>query len=121
MRMLALLGVMMAAFFPCSVANASFNTGNDLYAKCSAVKSEATYYQDSAYCLAYVIGIVDAFEFNEGVKSGLKLCVPGGVTAGQLRDIVVRYLQNKPQDRHNAGSVIIFLAMSEAFPCQNGQ
>jgi Rap1a immunity proteins len=41
------------------------------------------------YCIAYIAGVNDAFNITAGGKS----CVPTGVTMGQLRDVILRYLQ----------------------------
>lgn len=61
--------------------------------------------------LGYVVGVHDAIE--------LMLCVPNGVTAGQLTEIVARSIVNNPNSRHLDGSVLVVKAINEAFPCKS--
>ncbi len=44
-------------------------------------------------------------------------CLPEGVIADQLKDIVVIHLQNNPSRRHKPAVLEVMLAWSEAFPC----
>lgn len=107
-------------------ARADFRDGNRLYADCTVREGASTYYQDKAYCLAYIVGA------NDGIESGLVLaevyteiddlqrpyCLPDNVTAGQLTDVVVAYLRKNPAERHLAGSIVVFAALTQAFPCR---
>lgn len=102
--------------FGSSSAVANFTTGNDLLRNCTAKSNEATYYQAMAYCSAYITGAVDALEAERymAVKQG---CIPSEVTVGQLRDIVIAYLQANPSNRHLSGYVLVNLALLGAFDC----
>jgi hypothetical protein len=42
--------------------------------------------------------------------------MPGGVTTGQLLDIVGRYLDSHPQERHEAGAILVVRALGTVFP-----
>ncbi|MFP6801731.1 MAG: Rap1a/Tai family immunity protein, partial [Pseudomonadales bacterium] len=48
-----------------------------------------------------------------------KFCVPegeNGVTAGQLRKIVVKYLNENPEELHLTAGSLVSNALNEAFP-----
>lgn len=97
-------------------AQAHFTSGNDLLKECTAREGEATYYQSSAYCTAYITGAADALD-AERYMTVKSTCIPSGVTAGQLRDIVVAYLQANPTNRHISGYLLVNLALIGAFDC----
>ena len=97
-----------------TATHAGFDTGNRLYEDCSA----DTYF-NRGYCGGYVVGIVDTIESMQG--AGLlprdALCIPEGVTKGQLADTVQKYLQDNPAIRHNDAGNLVPEALREAFPC----
>jgi hypothetical protein len=45
------------------------------------------------------------------------LCIPKGVTTEQGRRVVVKYLQEHPEELQNRGNVLTYLAFIKAFPC----
>jgi hypothetical protein len=47
-----------------------------------------------------------------------EICMDVGVTSGQLRDVVIRYLEQHPEIRHHAGEELVETALFEAFHCQ---
>jgi hypothetical protein len=46
-----------------------------------------------------------------------RVCLRDKVTAGQVRDVVLKYLSDYPQFRDMPATVLIGLALHEAFPC----
>jgi hypothetical protein len=68
------------------------------------------------FCLGYIDGVADALDKN--IINGYKACVPDGVTAGQLQDVVVQYLRLNPADRHFLAFGLVADAISKAFPCR---
>jgi hypothetical protein len=46
------------------------------------------------------------------------VCVPDALTVGQLRNIVVRYLEEHPEELHYASIVVLNNALHEVFPCE---
>ena len=65
-------------------------------------------------CRNYVIGVVDGFRLSPG---GFKLLVlPDGASGKQLDDIVVKYLKEHPERRHEPGAALILSALLDAFP-----
>lgn len=92
-------------------AAAAFNTGNEVLQKCD----EGADTQDIAYCLGYIAGAVDqiALWTNYGGKN----CIPSNATLGQMRDVIVKYLKDHPQDRHRSAPLLSYMALGEAYSC----
>ena len=84
-------------------------SGNELYSRCIHGPSTPQY----VACLAYVEGTVDALSVDKTI------CLPEShVTTGQVKDIIVNYLRDHPQNRHNSASLLAAIALNEAFPCK---
>jgi hypothetical protein len=45
-------------------------------------------------------------------------CIPVQADAKQIVDVVMKYIRESPQDRHNAGAVIVAMAAMNAWPCK---
>ena len=105
--------------------SAEFMSGNELYRKCTTREGSATYYQDDAMCIGYIIGVHDGLvtagstvTFMANLTTPLRLaCTPPGIEAGQLRDIVVNALRAKPAERNLNAGLLIMSALVEAYPC----
>jgi hypothetical protein len=63
--------------------------------------------------LGYVMGISD-------MGQGTLHCPPPNATAGQMEDIVKRYLNNNPAVRHLSADTIVNRALALVFPCSTG-
>jgi len=102
-----------------STGSFSFETGNDLYAQCTSNK-----YQDSAYCLGYIAGVIDlrvavVTAAQQGINiMEAKICIPHDVTQGQAKDVVVDFFKRNPQMRHERASIQVDLALFKAWPCK---
>ena len=83
-----------------------YKTGNDIYASCSSPSAT----REFGLCIGYVAGLADAFLEEKA------FCPPTGVTIIQLKDVLVKYLQNNPEKRHMGASEAL-LAFDQAFPC----
>lgn len=94
-------------------------TGNELLARC---KEQSAYSQ--GHCIGFISGFITGF--RNGVKQqslsektipddGLNLYIPDTATVGQLVDIVVKYLENHPETRHESSGLLIYCAAREAF------
>jgi hypothetical protein len=62
----------------------------------------------------YILGVYDALASN-GV-----ICMPtgpGGVTQGQMADVVKLYLRSHPEFRHLSADELVAAALKEKFPC----
>jgi hypothetical protein len=58
----------------------------------------------------YIMGVVETLD--AGV-----FCQPEGVTNGQQWDVVKKYIDDKPEELHHLGSIIVITALKKAFPC----
>ena len=101
-------------------------TGNDLLRECRRQESGSR-----AYCLGLIVGAAQAAGLvrfiapqptpGETDFSTLGGCPPDGVTFGQTRDIVVRFLEQNPAKRHDDFVVLVLEALQLAFPCRPGR
>ena len=104
-------------------ASAQLITGNDLLDECRRQDSYSR-----GRCLGLIIGVEYGFSPVNDVygvidpsnilSSTFGNCKPDRVTHGQLRDIVVRYLERNPAKRHESFHLLVFAAWQEAYPCQ---
>ena len=98
--------VVFAAIIVCSMPSSSANarTGNELLSQCTTSTASQFYWQDRAGCAAFIEGFVEgATSFQEMWPQSQRkmICVPQGVTTGQIRDVVVKWLAQHPEFRHN--------------------
>lgn len=97
------------------VSSAQLSTGNDLNNWSAAddrtqfPNARSTDYMESSMLNGYIRGVVDA--------PGSLLCVPNGVTMGQMLAIVKKYVREHPEKWMWNGSWMVTMALSEAFPC----
>ena len=91
------------------VAQAGFVTGNDLLRRMDAPE---TY--EKMYALGFVLGVHDSFD-------GESICSGANVTAGQLRDVVKKYLEDNPANRNISAYILVLVALATAFPCSKSK
>lgn len=94
-------------------ASAGFKTGNALFQDCEAQSNEVAL----GLCLGYISGVTDALTESAHDNKNFRVCMRNGVTAKQVRDIVVKYLTDTPAIRDMPADVLIGAAISQAFPC----
>jgi hypothetical protein len=69
-------------------------------------------------CIGYIKGVSD--RLDDAPPEQRKVCAPPGITAGQLRDVVVRFLRRQTRTwQNNSGSSIVDVALRSAFPCKS--
>ncbi|RYE67932.1 MAG: hypothetical protein EOO81_09935 [Oxalobacteraceae bacterium] len=91
----------------------AFFTGDTLLALCSSADGH-----DQFRCLGYVEGLNDSREMFDNSQFGKRLCFPKGTTSGQLRDVVVRYLNEQPNMRRLLAAQLVFISLAGAYPCR---
>lgn len=91
-----------------AIANAY--TGNELLAD---IQREDFMYSHG-YSNGYVAGV---FNTSFILQGGINICFPDNVTIKQGIDVVKKYLQSTPEERHLDGSVLIYSAFLKAWPC----
>jgi len=84
---------------------AEFFTGNKLYAYMLSDNSA-----ERSMAIGFVTGMHDAIE-------GDVHCSGAEVTTGQIRDVVKKYLEKNPSIRDMGSSLLVSMALAEAFPC----
>lgn len=95
-------------------ASAQFYSGNKLWEVCSEKGAAFNF----GVCSGYVLGVYDSIMSPISQRSVLaRICEPDQLQAGQLRDIVINYLQARPEERHMQASVIVMNALARAYPC----
>jgi hypothetical protein len=103
-----------ANILPADNASAqAISSGNDLYAAC-----RSTELYPLAKCIGYVQGVKDGILVDHILGSrNAPFCLRSEVTLEQLRDIVLKFIQDNPalRDQHAAG--FVELALVQAFPC----
>lgn len=108
--------VWLASSNPTTVLASGFKTGNDLLTECEAGEPPRSDSLNWGICMGYVTGAADALGFWSAVGTG-KSCIPQGSQAGQMRDIVIKYLRDNPARRHFDAQALVFGALKEAFGC----
>lgn len=79
-----------------------FMDGNELQDACKRADGEL-------YCLGFTTGVYDAL--------GMTVCPPPGVTMIQVRDIIVKYVADHPEQRHLPAYHLAHNSLEQAFPC----
>jgi len=104
--MKALLAGLM--FVCTSVTAGIYESGNTLLRDLESTE------MNKMYALGYIVGAADAY--NESA-----LCIPSGVTKGQLNDVVHRFLRVTPQHRDLPADVLVLLALGEHWACPKSE
>jgi hypothetical protein len=60
----------------------------------------------------YIWGVADMLLFQE------EICIAEGVTRRQLSDVVMKFVQNNPAQRHKDAVLLAAAALIDAFPCK---
>ena len=81
-----------------------------------------------ANCIAYIRGLDDMNSlFNQleiyskqedNYYSYPKICYPKGLTFGQLKKILINWLNEKPEKLHEELNFLYIMMMRETFPCK---
>lgn len=106
---------LLAGLLP-NAAQGQFWDGNKAHDLCSSNRTAV---------LAYVIGVYDrevAFDTipdKDGKLFDPKhfVCLPAGVKAGQLMDVVCQYLEKHPEQRQWPAAALAADAIRKAWPC----
>jgi hypothetical protein len=88
-------------------------TGNDLLRFCTSDPNSV----EQSYCLGYLSGLMDGVMAANILAAHPQIFdAPQGADVLQVRDIVVKSLQQSPKDRHLEAVVLVMRALKEAFP-----
>jgi predicted RecA/RadA family phage recombinase len=84
-------------------------TNNDLLAACTSPKP-----LEYGMCMGYISGVVDGFLVGDRTS----ICIPAGVTKGQMRDVVLSGIAANPKERAQEAYAGTLLALSRQYPCR---
>ena len=72
-----------------------------------------------AVCNGYSLNVVHAHtDFFNTFNQGQAICIPDGVrTRGQIREVIIKYLNDHPERRHFSASSRVAMPFMDAFPC----
>lgn len=65
-------------------------------------------------CLTYTIGVFHALRET---TRGLNVCLPKGVSTGQLFNVGIKYIRENPELGHYAPAPLLIASWERAFPC----
>jgi hypothetical protein len=100
--------VLSIGLFWATSAFAAFDSGNALLESCD----NATDAWKQSHCLAYIAGVSD-------VLDGMHItCTGGRVSLDQVKDVVVKYLREHPEQRNSDADDSTSTALALAFPCK---
>ena len=89
----------------------SFTTGTDLLEDCQGGNAEKRFAGAS-----YIAGVADSLDAFRSVD-GLPACVPQKVELGPVKDTVVHYLEQHPEQRTDSAAALVTIAISDAWHC----
>ena len=111
--MIALIVLMTLWTYPRAAMSISGMTGNELLEYC---ENESVYSQ--SLCNGFIDGAGDGFlSYALYIGRQLPFCYPEGATVRQMRRVIVKYLEEHPQDLHYGAADSAFIALEDAFPC----
>ena len=118
MRWLPMMAfIAMNISIPNAVHARGIEDGNSLLENCSAAEDRLEYID----CLSYIHGGIDMLVDMQMAKLiDKRVCLPAGVTNGQLKDVVVKYVIEHPEIRHFPAGDLVFLALANNFACSKG-
>jgi hypothetical protein len=90
-----------------AASDAHASNGNDINQWCE---------NDPAIALAYIDGIMDAYAT---VGPPIDYCPARDVTYGQVRDVVCKWVNNNPEERHRSGALLVPRALSTVWACED--
>lgn len=83
-------------------------TGNSVWNWCTTGRQSRYYISNTGWCLGYISGAASTMTLYGHV------CIPKGVTWGQVKGVVVKYLRDRPQARHLPAAALVGAAIQEA-------
>jgi hypothetical protein len=90
----------------------SYETGYSLLTSCNNP-------QQRAYCVGYIIGVIDARNSLAGTRAdkGLRVCLTSGLLKSQAAAAAAKYLTEHQDLLNSDAASAAFEALEKAFPC----
>jgi hypothetical protein len=93
---------------PSASAEENLDSGNSYLEACTADKGSF----NMGTCLGFIHGILQSQQRDERY-----FCAPNGITIGQARAIIIKYLNDNPDRRHYQFAALANMALARVFPC----
>jgi len=89
-------------------------SGNDLLRDCTNENVKAS----QSFCVGFIAGTWSgaAIEGADYHPNKPNFVIPNEADLRQLKDVVVKFLNGHPEERHLSAGVLVLLALKEAFP-----
>lgn len=100
--------LLLSLLFVSASASAHFIDGNDLNNRIHGDVGPRN------FALGYLAGVADAMD-------GSTHCIPDGVTLGQLRELMTRFMNKNVSNRHWDASLLTMMMLQETYPCKKGK
>jgi hypothetical protein len=85
-------------------------TGNFWFETCKS---------DKLPCISYIVGLFDGADTQSKIRdSEFIFCWKGGMSYGQLGDVLVKYLQDHPEERHEDFRMLALKALGPLLRCK---
>lgn len=112
-------------------AHAEPFSGNEVFRACEGEEVSV----QQGFCFGYILGTVEglkwgsitgllassgqleADEYDVLSSIALGFCIPPTVENGQVLDVVIKYLLETPEVRHETARTLIQSALANSFPC----
>jgi hypothetical protein len=90
----------------------SYETGYSLMTSCNNP-------QQRAYCVGFIVGVVDAHNSLAGTRAdkSLRVCLATGLLKSQVAAAAVKYLSEHQELLNSDAASAAFEALAKAFPC----
>ena len=112
MKQIVVAALAMSAVVISTPARADFKSGNDLLRVC-----ESSNLGQYGECIGYIEGVIDVMQTMRH-ETHKPECITGGIEAGQIRDVVVKYLHDYAEERDQSAWLLVITATSDAWGCR---
>lgn len=90
--------------------------GNDLLRLCTSKVGTS----EAEFCSGFILGVRDGVVLAAELRTAKPIFEsPIDAKQEQLRDVVVKYLKDHPEERHKPAALLVIFALGDAFPPQN--
>ncbi len=127
-RIVLLFTLLIVSLLPYAAHSQQRMTGMKLLDECQLAIKESNQvppadWVDVGHCIGYLQGYWSAWQIwslankESGGKLRSPACIPDGVTTGEIVRVVVKYLKDHPNKLHEDAGILVFWALSGAYPC----
>jgi len=123
MKPTTLITVIVLCLAFCGRAGAQTTTGADIQNKCKELTANKAFSFDGGFCAGFMDGIIadeTMWHLSDDVQKQthiLSFCLPETGTNGQYLQVLVKYLDEHPEELHKPAAFLLREAFNKAFPC----